>query len=152
MAGRKPKPTKLKIIQGTAQKCRMNKNEPAPESCAPEMPPHLSKLAAEEWRRITPELIKLGLLSEIDMSALAAYCQTYGRWVEAEDMLKKSSQIIKTMSGNVIQNPLVGIANKSLYLMHKFLTEFGMTPSSRTRVSGSGGQETTNPFTMLKNG
>ena len=40
-----------------------------------------------------------------------------------------------TSNGNIIQNPLVGIANKSLELMHKYLTEFGMSPSSRTRVS-----------------
>ena len=33
----------------------------------------------------------------------------------------------------VIENRLVGIANKALELMHKYLTEFGMSPSSRTR-------------------
>ena len=39
-----------------------------------------------------------------------------------------------TSNGNIIQNPLVGIANKSLELMHKYLTEFGMSPSSRTQM------------------
>ena len=33
-----------------------------------------------------------------------------------------------------IQNPLVGIANRAMELMHKFLGEFGLTPSSRTRL------------------
>ena len=28
----------------------------------------------------------------------------------------------------------MNIANKSLEIMHRFLTEFGMTPSSRTRL------------------
>lgn len=30
MAGRKPKPTSLKVLQGTARKGRLNKNEPDP--------------------------------------------------------------------------------------------------------------------------
>ena len=41
---------------------------------------------------------------------------------------------MKTSKGNFIQNPLIGIANRALDLMHKYLTEFGLTPSSRTRI------------------
>jgi P27 family predicted phage terminase small subunit len=43
--------------------------------------------------------------------------------------------MVKTTNGNIIQSPLVGIANKSLQMMHKFLIEFGMTPSARSKVS-----------------
>jgi len=151
MAGRKPKPTKLKVLQGTAQKCRINDKEPTPETSIPDPPSHLSPNAGDEWRRITPELEKLGLLSEIDMAALAAYCQCYGRWKDAEEQLAKSSLLIKTTNGNIIQNPLVGIANRSLLIMHKFLTEFGLSPSSRTRVAGQE-QEKSTGFGALKNG
>ena len=84
------------------------------------------------------ELYDLGVLSAVDRAALAAYCQAYGRWVAAERELRREdgsmNLISVTSNGNVIQNPLVGIANKSLELMHKYLTEFGMSPSSRTRV------------------
>ena len=137
MPGRKPKPTKLKLLQGTAQKCRMNPSEPKPVSSVPEPPSHLTAAALEEWDRITPELERLGLLSEMDMAALAGYCQNFSRWQEAEKALKASSLLIKTSNGNVIQNPLVGIANKAMHNMLKFLVEFGMTPSSRTRVSAN---------------
>ena len=85
------------------------------------------------------ELYDLGILSAIDRAALSAYCQAYGRWVAAEEQLRNPDGTMKltetTSNGNIIQNPLVGIANKSLELMHKYLTEFGMSPSSRTRVS-----------------
>lgn len=95
--------------------------------------------AREEWERLALELYELGILSTIDRAALAAYCQAYGRWVEAEEQLRNIDGTMKltetTSNGNIIQNPLVGIANKSLELMHKYLTEFGMSPSSRTRVS-----------------
>ena len=139
MAGRKPLPTHLNMVRGTLQKCRMNPDEPTPDPEIPDAPPHLSPEAREEWERLALELYELGILSTIDRAALAAYCQAYGRWVEAEEQLRNIDGTMKltetTSNGNIIQNPLVGIANKSLELMHKYLTEFGMSPSSRTRVS-----------------
>lgn len=116
----------------------MNPDEPAPDPSLPDAPTHLSPEAREEWDRVAGELYDLGVLSAVDRAALAAYCQAYGRWVAAERELRREdgsmNLISVTSNGNVIQNPLVGIANKSLELMHKYLTEFGMSPSSRTRV------------------
>lgn len=141
MAGRKPLPTKLKLVRGTLQKCRANPDEPSPNPELPDAPPHLSPEALEEWERLAQELYELGILSSIDRAALAAYCQAYGRWVEAEEQLRNPDGSMKltetTANGTIVQNPLVGIANKSLELMHKYLTEFGMSPSSRTRVSAT---------------
>ena len=76
----------------------------------------------------------MGVLTKIDRAALAAYCQTYARWREAEDLLVEKGPLYRTQSNNIIQSPLVGIANRALDLMHKYLTEFGLTPSSRTRI------------------
>jgi phage terminase small subunit len=45
--------------------------------------------------------------------------------------------IIKLPSGYVQQNPWLTIANKQMELMHKYLTEFGLSPVSRSRVSPS---------------
>ena len=89
-----------------------------------------------EWGRISRELHKLGLLTEIDRPALEAYCQAYGRWAEVSRLMKapEFSWIITTPKGAQIQNPLVGVANTSVEIMRKFLAEFGMTPSSRSRV------------------
>ena len=131
------KPTNLKIIQGTFRKDRATPNEPKPNINIPSPPDHLSKEALIEWDRITPILYNLGLLSDLDMVALAAYCQAYGRWTQAEMELKGSGIIIKTQNGNVIQNPLVGIANQAMLQTHKFLVEFGLTPASRSKVSAN---------------
>jgi P27 family predicted phage terminase small subunit len=105
-----------------------------PDSIIPEAPGNLSETALKEWNRITKIFKKMGAITEIDMAALAAYCDAFGRWYEATDKLKKTGIIIKTKSGNIIQNPLIGIANRALDVMHKYLVEFGMTPSSRSRV------------------
>jgi P27 family predicted phage terminase small subunit len=141
MAGRKPLPTDLKILKGTHRKDRANKAEPRPARRIPSAPEHLSRYALMEWGRVAVELDRIGLLSEIDRSALAAYCQAYGRWREAEEKLNTSGLLIKTSAGNVVHNPLVGVANTALKMMHKYLTEFGMTPSSRSKVSAGPSEE-----------
>jgi hypothetical protein len=40
--------------------------------------------------------------------------------------------------GYVQQNPWLTISNKQLELMHKYLSEFGLSPVSRSRVSLAG--------------
>ncbi len=82
--GRKPKPTNLKILHGNPGKRPLNLNEPKPMKVVPTCPPHLMPDAKAEWERMSDKLYSLGLLTEIDGTAFAIYCQTYGRWIEAE--------------------------------------------------------------------
>jgi len=140
MAGRRPKPTRIKEIEGNPGKRALNRREPRPESALPPCPGHLDEEAKAEWGRISPELVRLGLLASIDRAALAAYCQAWSRWVDAETNLRKYGAVIKTPKGYPIQNPYLGIANTAIDLMRKFLTEFGMTPSSRSRISAGAEQ------------
>lgn len=135
MAGRKPVPTNLKLLRGNPGKRPLNENEPQPANEKPRCPSHLSDPAKAEWKRMSDKLHKLGLLTEIDGAALAAYCQAYGRWVEAERNIKKYGMVLRSPDkGWPVQSPYLAIANKALEQMHKYLTEFGMTPSSRSRI------------------
>ena len=146
MSGPPRKPTKLKELEGNPSKRTLNKFEPQPKVEIPLCPVHLCSEARAEWKRIIPELERLGLISKVDRAALAAYCQAYGRWVKAEKALKAIEDKFKntnaggglcyqTPKGYWVMQPLVGVANKSLEQMHKFLIEFGMTPASRSRIS-----------------
>lgn len=127
-AGRRPKPSALKIVNGK------NADEPQPEVVLPKPPRHLSAVAKKEWKRITPLLFDMKVLAEIDTVALAAYCNAFARWREAEDKVAEEGMIVKAPSGYPIQSPYLAIANKALEQMHKLLIEFGMTPASRTKV------------------
>ena len=136
MPGRKPLPNNIKRLHGTDQPCRMNDNEPQPIASIPRAPSHLSKDAKTEWKRMSKTLYNLGLLTEIDRAALAAYCQAYGRWVESEKNVQKYGTVmISPDKGWPVQSPYLSIANKALEQMHKYLVEFGMTPSSRSKIS-----------------
>lgn len=135
MAGRKPVPTEVKKLKGTLQPCRTNKREPKLEVSSIPPPSFLGEIAKQEWLRMVPLLTTMGVLTEADGSALAVYCVQYERFVTAENYLKNSELIITTTNGNEIQNTMLGISNRAAELMRKFLTEFGLTPSSRTKVS-----------------
>jgi P27 family predicted phage terminase small subunit len=135
MAGRRPKPTKLKLLQGTQRSDRLNRREPDPKSEIPSCPKHIQGESRREWKRITKELGALGLLTRVDRAAIAAYCDAYGRWTEAASKLSEKGLLVKAPSGYPILNPYLSIINSALDQMRKFLTEFGMTPSSRTRIN-----------------
>jgi P27 family predicted phage terminase small subunit len=139
--GTKPAPKHLKLVKGTANR-RINFEEPKLEAMLPEPPPELSADAIEEWERVSKRLMAAGMLTAIDRAALAAYCQAYGRWMQAERALTAMARrdlltdglLIKTTNGNAIQNPIVGTANKAMTDCVRFAAELGMTPSARSRV------------------
>lgn len=142
MKGRKPKPTALKKLAGNPGRRPLNEKEPMIREGKPRCPSHLNEPAKTEWRRIAHVLYEAGLITHIDRALLAAYCQNYGRWVEAELKLKelresvpKQDLVIKTMNGNYVQNPWIQIANRAQEQMAKLAVEFGMSPSSRSRVT-----------------
>lgn len=135
MPGTKPKPTNLKILEGNPGKRPLNKHEPKPKPITPVCPRWLSPMAKREWKRIVPELEALGLLTCVDGAALEGYCQSYARWVEAEQFMIKHGTIFKTPNGYIQQVPQVAIAQKYLNVVKAFCAEFGLTPSSRSRLT-----------------
>ena len=132
--GRKPKPSHLKLLEGNPGRRPINPNEPRPAREIPTCPAHLCPSAKAEWKRLAQQLYVLGILSTLDRAVLAGYCQSYGRWVEAERKLKETPAILKMPSGYIQQNPWLTISNKQLELMHKYMSELGLSPVSRTRV------------------
>ena len=135
MRGRKPMPTAMKVMMGNPGKRPINGREPRPGPAIPTCPSHLSPTGKAEWKRLARQLQQLGILSQLDRSVLAAYCQSYGRWVEAERKLKETPPLLKTPAGYVQPSPWLAISNKAVELMHKFAAELGLSPASRSRVT-----------------
>ena len=147
--GRPRTPTALKVVKGTAQACRMNKNEPKPPPGLPSCPPHLSDEAKAEWRRITPKLKEMRLLSHVDRAALAGYCELWARWQKAEKMIQESGEVITTPNGSLQVSPWISIAHRSLVELRKFASEFGLSPASRSKVSTLPEPEKDNEFSRF---
>jgi P27 family predicted phage terminase small subunit len=121
-------------MEGNRGKRAWNHDEPVPPDGIPRCPKHLAPVARAEWRRVARSLHAMGVLTPIDRAALAAYCQSYAKWVEAENKLRETPALLKTPSGYVQQSPWVAISNKQLELMGRYMAELGMTPASRSRV------------------
>ncbi len=151
MAGRPRKPTQLKALTGTLQKCRINKNEPKPEPSLPSAPTHLDAGARAEWRRLAKELHSLGLLSNLDRATLASYCQNYSRWCQSEKELKRQGLVVTTPKGFDVPNPFISISNKAQENMRKMGMLLGLDPSSRGKISAIPPEpKKENPFEKFK--
>ncbi len=134
-AGRRPKPSAIKRLEGNPGKRKLNDREPQPEKTAPPCPEWLEPDAKEEWNRLASHMEELGILTEVDMAAFASYCQAYARWKRAEEeMTTLGRTIVKTNSGYWQQVPQVAIAQSYLKIMTKAAAEFGLTPASRSRI------------------
>ncbi|MBI1915325.1 MAG: phage terminase small subunit P27 family [Planctomycetes bacterium] len=135
MRGRKPKPTVLRALEGNPSKRPLNDAEPVPPAGIPDCPAFLDDEARAEWFRTAEVLREMNLLSLADRSALAAYCTAYSRWVHAEDQVKKFGTIVKSPDkGFPMKSPYLTVADQALETMRKFMVEFGLTPSSRSRI------------------
>ena len=139
--GRKPKPTAVKVLEGNPGKRALNAMEPKPAKKAPACPDWLTEEAKREWKRLSKTMEDLGTLTELDFAAFAGYCQSYARWKEAEEFIEQHGSIVKTPSGYWQQVPQVSIAQTNLKTMLRFCSEFGLTPSSRSRIVAADAKE-----------
>ena len=140
--GRKPKPTALKLLEGNPGKRELNQFEPKPAGGLPICPDWLMEDAKEEWYRLAAVMNKMGILSEVDQSAFAVYCQTWARWKEAQEHIDREGSTFETDSGQIKRNPWVAIANEWQAKLLSVCGEFGLTPSSRSRIVAANSKET----------
>ena len=90
MAGRPPKPTALKILQGNPGQRPLNTLEPKPPAGC-EMPKELMSnvSAVKHWNEQAPRLIAMGVLTQVDGLTFARLCRLWSLedriWALAEE-------------------------------------------------------------------
>lgn len=150
-----PKPVQLRVLEGNAGKRPLNLSDGVnPRIEVPSIPRHLCPEARKEWKRVTPILEELGLISGLDRAALALYCQAVGRLSDYEsafagmiakhkasgmaydDAVLAASQT-QTPSGYVQQSVIVNLIKSSREQVNRHLMHFGMSPAARGRVTAS---------------
>lgn len=132
--GRKPKPTPLKILDGTQRGAP--KREPSAPPGAPPMPDRLKvePLAVAKWNELVPILLGMNVLTTGDGEALATLCEVYAAAQACLLELRASGPTIKTDLGGVKPNPAGSLYKGLVSLQSSLMTEFGLTPSSRVRL------------------
>ena len=135
MKGRKPRPRNMRIITGNAGKRPLPDKEPQPGVVKPEPPDFLDDVAKTHWQELVDVLTAARVMTELDVDALTLYCHAYSLWRHATEKVREEGMVVPTANGYPRQSPYVLIANRCYDQMFRLLAEFGMTPSSRTRVA-----------------
>lgn len=155
--GRPPKPSASLKLQGTYRADRRFADEPVPDAGIPVRPKFLTGPAKKEWERLGPLLIEKGVLTTWDVAAFTQYCWHWGEWVSLGRAVKKAKNGMKdlrsrytstTSKGGECLDVLVQAQFKALVACRSLATEFGLTPSSRTRIK-TGAKQEENPFAKL---
>jgi P27 family predicted phage terminase small subunit len=150
MRGRKPKPTALKLVQGNPGRRPLNASEPMPEPSLPPCPTHLSPAARREYGRLGRQLVNQGVMTALDRNALALYCEAWARHVDAEEHIATYGAVIMGAKGLVL-SPYIRISSQCVEQLTKLQSEFGLTPTSRSRVHAAP-KETVDPLSEYLNG
>lgn len=116
--GRPPRPTALKMLDGSARKhpSRVNRSESNPAPGVDKPPPFLPAdgPAREAWDRNYPMLVRIRVMTEADADAFAVGCLHLAAMLDAPAGSKRRLDEAKAYMAVLMQ--------------------FGMTPSSRTRI------------------
>jgi P27 family predicted phage terminase small subunit len=99
-------------------------------------------MALVVWGQVVTQLGPTRVLTLADGYALGRYCDAFVRWREAADFLDAngSTYIIRGADESpkcVMPFPQVAIYSKLASLLSRLEAEFGLTPSSRSRISVS---------------
>jgi P27 family predicted phage terminase small subunit len=134
LRGPAPQPTSIRVLNGNPGRRAINTTEPQPRPVKPHCPAHLDDEAKKEWKRLSPILQRMRVLTEADYIALANLCVAYSTLIKAQSALSKTGLLVKTPSGYVQQSPLVSIVRSQMEMINRLCGEFGLTPSSRSRI------------------
>ena len=139
MPGPAPRPTHLKLVKGNPGKRALNKREPKVQPGIPDAPDGMSERARSVWAVVAPKLVAYGVLTELDGYALEQCCEAYAHLRDCREALwARQALAYETVSeGGVMHRPfpeirMVADADRRF---RGWLTEFGMTPSARSKVS-----------------
>jgi P27 family predicted phage terminase small subunit len=131
-----PKPTKLRLIDGTAESHpeRINPAEPKPATADATPPAWLSgERERATYHELAGKLDRMGLLTEADQHALGQLAMYWVRWHELAEGVE--TDVTETQSGYRMTDPRINSMVKIGEKVVQLMKEFGLTPSSRTRIS-----------------
>lgn len=104
------------------------------EVSRPSMPRTLTGEAAAEWKRIVPELEKMGLLTSLDRAVLIRYCRVWADWVDVDANLQKTGPLIKGRRDGLVRNPLWLLRSDAESTLSDLMKQLGLTPNARLRI------------------
>jgi len=162
------KPTKTQVSEG--DKSKLGKHvlaaklaaEPHAQSGLPPAPKHLPKRAREVYEFWREQLELMQIDHKPDAQGLEAASMAYCRAVEAEMQVTREGQVIDEpmmYKGDPIKglfrkkrHPASITAVANWLLVKAFITEYGLTPAARTRLTADRKPEAANDLNKMLSG
>lgn len=138
-SGRKKIPDELKALRGTDQPCRMvGEVTPAQTSVVTIPRSGLKGTAKKVFEVVAAELVNNRLLDLVGVDLVVAYAREMGLYHDTMRELEKEGYTIEveTKFGSTsMVNPKRKVAESALTNAKALAVEYGLTPSSRSRVA-----------------
>lgn len=153
MAGRKPKPTAVKKLEGNPGHRALPSNEPRYDAASDRAPTGMSEDARKLWHSIAHDVIGAGVLRTVDVPAFTLMAEHYALAMEAArevaalveskpgedgESQRLSPLLVIDSNGNERKTPLLQVFRDNAAAYRAFAAEFGLTPSSRARIHVQG--------------
>lgn len=159
MAGRRPKPTALRLVEGNPGKRAVNKKEPKPKRVIPACPAYLSDAGKVAWGRLCVLLDRMGVLTEADSLALERLCDCYTEILECRALIERDGRTYSSVTTRTTSeegeettveevksllkaNPAVAMMADADRRFKSYLVEFGLTPAARSKVHATPDDDT----------
>ena len=117
-----PPPTPHNLLAPDSFRRGLGSDEPSPDVKIPTPPTWLCTRGRAEWKRLTRELKKVGLITELDRTILALHCNAVADVAQLRRVIEE---------GVIVRGPEIARMNDAIYLLMKTGQQFGLTPSSR---------------------
>lgn len=148
--------TEVAERRGTLSKNKYRRDDslaPRADGKLPDMPDYLDDFGREKWSELLVDLKQLGILSSDMRELMVAYCEAYSGWRRCLTLVRKIGPVImeKNTKGEptIRKNHLSVELHKYRMQMNSLLSEFGLTPSSKTRLVSVKETNEEDPFVLL---
>ena len=130
-------PTAIKKMRGNPGKRPLNENEPAYKIGLGDPYDWLSDTAKDIWLELATDLVAAGVATVADRRAFARLVSLYARLQDYEIEIAEvgETQIIK--GGKKVKRPVTLLRKEAEETVARLEKEFGLTPSSRTKIKAS---------------
>lgn len=141
MTGRPKIPTEIKKARGTLRKHRELDNPMQVKKIdVPAAPKWLSKIGKEQFNMVVKQLHSLDMLCEVDLQLIVAYANNMALHIECEQTLRKNGRVMvyRNDEGDIKHSqivPLQAVSKQALEMCLKLASQFGLTPSARSKIS-----------------
>lgn len=148
MRGGKKIPDEMKVIRGTFRKDRANPDAPTVPTGIPEAPAWLSERATELFAHLCAVLDGLNIASPADAAMLAMLASRLEEIEILTATIEDQGRTYQGESGLWKARPEVAQRNEAMRHAHSLLSEFGLSPATRNKVT-AGRPAEQNPFAAL---